>query len=152
MRCTCTIHIEAPVEKIFGLVLDPGKVKLWLDGVEEPTFAAPFDPANPIGARFKQKIREGGRVAEYDGEVTGFAPPTHLGVRIFGVRIFNWVFAVQVDYHFTPDGTGTRFDYSFGLRRSSWFFRFAGSLLLVLEEREALREALGKLKALAEAR
>ena len=145
MRCTHTINIEAPIEKVFGLVHDPENLKLWLDGVEETTFTEPFDPANPIGARFKQKIREGGRLAEYDGEVTAFAPPKHLGV-----RIFNKVFSVQVDYHFTPSGMGTRLDYAADLSCGNWIFRFLAFLFSWFTKR-MLRKALVKLKALAEA-
>src|SRR5438128_7653277 len=107
MKCTYTQDINAPIEKVFDLIHDPEKHKLWLKGVEETRYVGDYDPANPVGAKFKQKIRECGRVKEYDGEVTAFAKPKHLGIRLSPPQ-----FSVQVDYWLTPVGNGTRLDYA----------------------------------------
>ncbi|NIN68580.1 MAG: SRPBCC family protein, partial [Anaerolineae bacterium] len=47
----------------------------------------------PIGTKFTQRIREGGRITEYEGEVTAYEKPYHLGVRIGSPQ-----FSVDVDY------------------------------------------------------
>src|SRR6516162_3411737 len=99
---TKSVEVKAPIEKTFALVDDPEKLKLWLVGLVETVYTSDYDPQNPVGARFKQKIKEGGRVAEYDGEVTAYDKPRHLAV-----RVGNKYFSADVDYRFTPVGSGT---------------------------------------------
>jgi uncharacterized protein YndB with AHSA1/START domain len=144
MLCTYALDIAAPIEKVFDCVDDPDKLKLWLDGLEETTYLTERDPANPVGTKFKQKIREGGRVQEYDGEVTAYEKPKHLGVKIGASG-----FSVQVDYRFTPISTGTHLDYAADIRCNSIFFRVMIFLFGWLNKR-ILRKQITKLKELAE--
>jgi uncharacterized protein YndB with AHSA1/START domain len=37
MKCVTTLDVAAPIDKVFALVDDPEKLKLWLDGLEETT-------------------------------------------------------------------------------------------------------------------
>lgn len=71
-----TITVNAPIEKTFSLVDDAEKLKLWMDGLMDTEYTSPSDPANPLGTTFRQKIKEGGRVTEYEGEVTATRSPT----------------------------------------------------------------------------
>jgi len=145
MRYTYTLDINAPVERVFDLLDDPEKLKLWLHGVEETRYVGERDPANPVGAKFKQTIREGGRAQEYDGEVTAYDKPKHLGV-----RIFNKQFSVQVDYRLTPAPGGTQLDYAAELACLSWLFRLM-SRILGFFMRAMLQKQLSKLKEVAQA-
>jgi uncharacterized protein YndB with AHSA1/START domain len=144
MRLTYTLDVNAPVERVFELIHDPHKHKLWLQGVEETRYVGGHDPANPVGARFKQRIREGGRVKEYDGEVTAFAKPKHLGVRLWSPQ-----FSVQVDYRLTPLAAGTRLDYEADVSCGHWLFRLMARAFGFLM-RGMLKKQLRKLKELAE--
>jgi uncharacterized protein YndB with AHSA1/START domain len=144
MKYDYTLEMDAPVEKVFELIHDPEKHKLWLQGVEETRYVGAYDPANPVGARFRQKIREGGKVKEYDGEVTAFARPKHLGIRLFSPQ-----FSVQVDYRLTPQDRGTRLDYSAEVSCRSWFFRMMAAVFGWLMK-GVLRKQMSKLKELAE--
>jgi uncharacterized protein YndB with AHSA1/START domain len=144
MRHDYTLDIHAPMEKVFDLIHDPEKHKLWLEGVEETRYVGDYDPANPVGCKFKQKIREGGRVKEYDGEVTAFTRPKHIGIRLFAPQ-----FSVQVDYHLTPIGDATRLDYSCEVSCKSWFFRLMGRIFGFFMK-GMLRRQMTKLKELAE--
>ena len=144
MQITYTQEIHAPMEKVFDLIADPEKHKLWLKGVEETRHLEPYDPENPVGTKFKQRIREGGRVKEYDGEVTAFARPKHLGIRLFAPQ-----FSVTVDYHLTPLESGSRLDYLAEFTCGSWFFRLLGRIFSFLM-RGMLRKQMLKLKELAE--
>jgi uncharacterized protein YndB with AHSA1/START domain len=139
-----TIDIQAPIERVFELIHDPEKHKLWLQGVEETRFVGTYDPANPVGAKFKQRIREGGSVKEYDGEITAFARPKHLGICLSPPH-----FSVQVDYRLTPVDGGTRLDYSADLRSRHWFVRLMARLFRFFM-RGILRKQMAKLKELAE--
>jgi carbon monoxide dehydrogenase subunit G len=144
MRYTYALEMDAPIEKVFDLIHDPERHKLWLQGVEETRYVGAYDPANPVGAKFKQKIREGRRVQEYDGEVTAFARPTHLGIRLFTPQ-----FSVQVDYRLTSLGGGTHLDYSAELSICSWFFRVIAAVFSWFMK-GTLRKQMNKLKELAE--
>jgi uncharacterized protein YndB with AHSA1/START domain len=137
--------INAPVETVFHLITDPEQHKRWLRGVEETRYAGDYDPSNPVGARFKQRIREGGRVQEYDGEVTAFAPSKHLAIRLTGAQFF-----VDVDYRLTPEGGGTRLDYAADVTCGSWFFRLMARAFGFMM-RGMLRKQMTKLKEIAEA-
>ena len=72
-----TLDINAPVEAAFDAVEDPEKIKLWAEGVEEIIYPYGLDEQNRVGTRFTQRIREGGRVEEYEGVVTAYDRPRH---------------------------------------------------------------------------
>jgi uncharacterized protein YndB with AHSA1/START domain len=144
MPFTFTQAIAAPPEKVFHLVDDPEQLKRWLEGVEETTYLAPRNDENPVGTRFKQKIREGGRIQEYDGEVIAYDRPRRLAV-----RIWNSAFTIQVDYRFAPEGSGTRLDYQAEFVNSSFFMRVM-VVLVGWYTRRLLRRQMAKLKELAE--
>ena len=96
MKNICTIEIEAPISKVFDFINDETKHKLWLEGLEETIREPGYDRKNPLGSKFKQKIREGKKIEVYDGEVTAYDRPKHLGA-----RVYNKAFSVQVDYRLT---------------------------------------------------
>jgi uncharacterized protein YndB with AHSA1/START domain len=145
MRLVYTLDINAPADKVFELIHDPEKHTLWLQGVEETRYVGPYDPDNPVGAKFKQKIRQGSRVKEYDGEVTAFARPKHLAIRLFSPQ-----FSVVVDYRLTPREGGTRLDYAADVSCGHWFFRLMVKVFGFFC-RGMLRKQMQKLKELAEA-
>jgi uncharacterized protein YndB with AHSA1/START domain len=145
MRCTYSLDINAPIDRIFDLIHDPEKHKLWLKGVEETRYVGAYDPANPVGAKFKQTIREGRRVKEYDGEVTAFARPKHLGIRLSSPQ-----FVVDVDYRLSPLAQGTHLDFAADVTCSSRLFRVLAAVF-GLFTRWILRKQMAKLKELAEA-
>jgi len=144
MRAIYRLNINAPVGIVFNLVDDDEKVKLWMDGLEEIVYPWGRNYENPVGTRFRQKVREGGRIAEYCGEVIAYDKPTHLGL-----RIGNSKFLMQVDYRFTPNATGTRLDYEAEMIEARWFIRlmsrfFNGLTIRILERQ------MNRLKQLAE--
>ena len=144
MAITYQMDINAPIEKVFDLVDDDEKIKLWMEGLEETIYTSPQDSENPVGGTFKQKIREGGRVTEYDGVVTAYEKPNHLGV-----QIGNASFKMQVDYRFSKISTGTRLNYETDMVNPSWFARIMGTLFSWLTKR-ILNKHMANLKALAE--
>jgi len=139
-----SVEIKAPIDKVFNCVEDTEKMKQWMEGLEETTYTSDRDPANPVGTKFKQKIREGGRVQEYDGEVLAYEKPKHLAVRI-GNKFFHAV----ADYRFAPTHEGTRLDYTCNVTCHSWFIRVMAFMFGWLTKR-ILRKQMTKLKELAE--
>jgi uncharacterized protein YndB with AHSA1/START domain len=144
MAMTYSIEMKAPIDKVFDCVDDREKLKLWMDGLAETTYVTERDPANPVGTKFRQKIREGGRVQEYDGEVIAYEKPKHLAV-----RIGNTHFHAVADYRFSPTDDGTRLDYACDVTCHGWFVKVMGFLFGWFVKR-MLRKQMAKLKELAE--
>lgn len=144
MATTYSMEVKASIDKLFDFVEDKEKMKLWMNGLEETVYTTERNSANPVGTKFKQKIREGGRVQEYDGEVLAYEKPKHLAVRI-GNKSFHAV----ADYRFTPTHGGTRLDYVCEVTCHSWFFRVMAVMFGWLMKR-ILRKQMSKLKKLAE--
>jgi uncharacterized protein YndB with AHSA1/START domain len=94
MKNIATIEIEAPIALVFDFLNDETKHALWVEGLEETIREPGYNRKNPLGSKFKQRIREGNKVEIYEGEVTAYERPKHLGA-----RVYNKSFTVQVDYH-----------------------------------------------------
>jgi uncharacterized protein YndB with AHSA1/START domain len=144
MNCAYTLFINAPVAKVFSLVDEEKNLKRWMDGLEETIFPEGYERAKTVGTKFKQRIKEGRRVNEYDGEVIAYEKPYHLAI-----LIGNKHFTVQVDYRFTADGLQTRLDYKSEMVRSNRFVRLMCKLFAGFTKR-LLDKQMKKLKELAE--
>lgn len=138
------LEIAAPIERVWTLVDDEANLRKWMDGLEETTYPDGFDPTRAVGTRFVQRIREGGRVQSYEGRVTAYAPPNHLGI-VIGNRAFE----MQVDYRFTDLGGRTRLDYSAVMVRGGVFVRLMTTMFGWITRR-ILHRQMAKLKAVAE--
>lgn len=136
--------IRAPIERVWHLIDDPAQLNRWMEGLVE---SRDLDGGAPrrVGSRFVQRIREGGRETEYQGEITDYEPPSRLGL-----TIGNRIFAMRVLYRLERVAEGTRLDYSAGLERGGAFVRVMSSLFGWLTRR-ILRRQMARLKALAEA-
>ncbi|HLS46874.1 MAG TPA: SRPBCC family protein [Gemmatimonadales bacterium] len=145
MNETYAMQIDAPVERVWELIDDRENLKRWMDGLEETTYPDGAVAGKEVGTRFVQRIREGGRVSEYQGVVTAYEPERHLGI-----RIGNRVFTMRVDYRLAPEAGGTRLDYSALMERGSAFVRIM-SVLFGWFTRRILRRQMARLKAVAEA-
>jgi uncharacterized protein YndB with AHSA1/START domain len=145
MNETFSMVIAAPAERVWALIDDQENLKRWMDGLEETTYPDGIDRSRPVGTRFVQRIREGGRVSEYQGVVTAYDRLKHLGI-----EIGNRAFTMAVDYRLTPVPDGTRLDYTAAMKRGGGFVRIMVVLFGWLT-RKILRKQMTKLKALAEA-
>ena len=113
--------------------------------MEETIYEPDYDPDNPLGAKFKQKIREGMDVQVYDGEVTAFKKPSHLGV-----RLSSRSFSAVVDYRLKASKKLTRVEFTSELTFKSVATRAIASVSGPLL-RGILKEQMNRLKELAEA-
>jgi carbon monoxide dehydrogenase subunit G len=145
MNETYSQVIAAPVARVWDLIDNHENLKLWMDGLEDTTYPDGLDRTRPVGTRFVQRIREGGRVAEYQGVVTAYERLQHLGI-----EIGNRAFTMGVDYRLTPVEHGTRLDYSAVMKRGGAFIRIMTTLFGWLT-RKILRKQMDRLKAIAEA-
>lgn len=144
MNESCTMEIDAPIERVWALVDEEENLRKWMDGLEETSYPDGFDAARAVGTRFVQRIREGGRLQSYEGRITAYTPPSHLGI-----VIGNRAFAMQVDYRLSRLGARTRLDYSAMMARGGALVRVL-SRLFGWFTRRILRRQMARLKALAE--
>ena len=144
MRTAYQLDIEAPIGTVFEQIDDDEKLKLWMEGLEETIYPSGCDRQNPLGTKFIQKIREGGRVGEYTGEVIAYEKPTRLAI-----DIGNRQFTVRVDYRLSPTPAGTRLDYSVETVKATWMVRLFSKLFSGFTRR-LLDRQMKKLKELAE--
>lgn len=144
MQTTYQLDIEAPIGTVFEQIDDDEKLKLWMEGLEETSYPSGRDVQNPLGTKFVQKIREGGRVGEYEGEVIAYEKPTRLAI-----DIGNRQFTMRVDYRLSATPTGTRLDYSVETIKANWFVRLLSKLFSGFTRR-LLDRQMKKLKELAE--
>jgi uncharacterized protein YndB with AHSA1/START domain len=144
MTFTNTVEINAPITRVFDLVDDDQNIKLWMDGLEETLYPEGKNPVNPVGTRFTQQIREGSRVATYEGRVIAYEKPNLLAI-----TIGNSQFEMQVVYRFTAKGAWTWLDYSATMTRGSLFTKLMSKLFAPLTCR-ILDRQMKKLKELAE--
>lgn len=93
MQFEKTIAINAPIDRVFRLVSDHDLAVLWMQGLEETTYPDPIDWQSPVGARFRQRIREMGKSVQYDGEVLAYDNPYRVAVRLSHPR-----FLMELDY------------------------------------------------------
>jgi len=138
------LEIDAPIDRVFTLVDDPEQVKRWMRGLEETVYPSRRDRRHAVGARFTQRIRQGGRLAEFDGEVTTYEPPHHLGVRIGNER-----FAFEIDYRLSDLGGRTQLDYVATGSDPTGLARPAGAFFAWVTRRIAAKQ-MRRLKAIAE--
>ena len=145
MQEIARIHIDASPEAVFELLADTDRRGEWQEGVETFDYASEFDPDNAVGATFTQRIREGWRVTEYQGEITTYDPGACWGSRTVGGS-----YAMVVEYRLTPVEGGTTVMTVVNVGSNSWFVRLMGFLFGWLT-RSLGRKHLRALKELVEA-
>ena len=137
------VEIAAPMETVFGWLSEREKVPLWAKGVEAIDYVS--GSAGQPGARFKQRIREGGRVEEYEGEVLASEPP-----RLLATRLGNRQYSMRMEYRLHPSPAGTLVEHTLEMEPGSRIARVMGVLFGWLT-RGIMKRQMARLKDLAEA-
>jgi carbon monoxide dehydrogenase subunit G len=148
MRIVYRTTLACTPERLWPFLHEPQKQKLWMKGLEsnEPTSEGPTRP----GSTFKMRIKEGRKVAEYQGEVLAHEPPRHLAVRFWGGAL-PCPLKMNVDYRLVPVEGGTQLDYVAGVEgRPGLLLRLLMPLIQLFGKLQ-LRSFMKTLKRLAEA-
>jgi hypothetical protein len=145
MKLVCSTEFACAPERLWSFLDEGEKRKLWMKGVLEDveTSSGP----RGTGSTFRMKIKEGGRVGVYDGEVVAYDPPRHLGVKLTGPAFRDS--AMFVHYRLADLGARTHLDYEASIETKGWM-KILGPLF-VLFGRLQLKSFFRTLKALAEA-
>jgi carbon monoxide dehydrogenase subunit G len=145
MRMEITTEIACRPDALWPWIEEPERQMRWMKGLVSNELTSP--PPSRKGSTFRMRIREGGRVGEYTGEVVRHERPKDLGVRIRGGC--GREFEVNVDYHLEDLGGKTRLDYRCQAEMKG-FWRVLGAIFGVFARMQA-KGFLRSLKRLAEA-
>jgi hypothetical protein len=108
------MHIEYRAEfrcrphHLWPLLDDADKQRLWLTTLVDLVPTSPM--ARTVGATFDMRVREGRRIAHYEGRINAYEPSRHLGVSFWGGALGPGV-VMTVDYRLADLGTRTRLEY-----------------------------------------
>ena len=108
MRIEYREEIRCTPWQVWPYLNEADKQKLWLTTLVEivPTSQIP----RAVGSTFDLRVREGRRIAHYEGRISGYDPPRHLGVSFWGGSFGPGVI-MQVDYRLADLETRTRLEY-----------------------------------------
>jgi carbon monoxide dehydrogenase subunit G len=108
MQLQTTAEFACTPEKLWAWIDEPAKRMQWMKGLVSDELTSPAPTR--VGSTFLMRIKEGGKIADYEGVVTAYDRPRHLAVTLQGGAFKNM--PMRVDYRLEPQGAGTRLDYS----------------------------------------
>lgn len=144
MKIDYSIDIMAPIERAFEYISEHEKQKLWMDGLVDVVFDTPFDKDNPVGAKFRHRIREAAHITDYNGEILVYEKP-----KLMAVCIGNNMFSVEVNYSLVSLDKGTRLDYSADVITISPFTSIMSRLFTLFTKR-VLERQMRRLREITE--
>jgi uncharacterized protein YndB with AHSA1/START domain len=149
MNIVHTETFHCPIDVLWRHIEDPELQKKWMKGLLENRLTSAGGPG--VGSTFTMKIQEGRKPADYQGEMTAYEPPRHLGIRFWGGG-FPAGMVVKVDYRLSAVEGGTRLDYACATegRCLPWWLRLLRPLLAAFCKMQ-LRGFLKALRKLVEA-
>jgi len=104
-------HIDRPPRDVFAVISDPTQATRFLDNITESLKLA--DGPIAVGTVFRETRVVGGKESSADLVISAYEPDTHAGVstEAEGIR-------VVYHYRLTPDGGGTRLEWTCDLEAS----------------------------------
>jgi hypothetical protein len=109
MRIRYSIEVDCPPELLWTYLEDPAKLLLWKKGFE--SIEPQGDDPRGLGSISIQRTGGGGKVAEYQSQLTAREPFEHLAIVMTGQNLGKS--EMHVDYRLTDLGRKTQLDYLF---------------------------------------
>ena len=100
-----SVEIDAPIERVWDLVMDPNRLGEWVTIHEEVSELPPGDLV--AGSRFRQRMKLKGVPLNVRWEIVEYDPPHHArwaGEAAAGAK-------AAIVYDLSANGDGTTFDY-----------------------------------------
>jgi carbon monoxide dehydrogenase subunit G len=148
MRIDYSMELGCTPDQLWPYLEDPQRQKQWMKGLLENT--ATSEGPQRVGSTFRMRIKEGGKVAEYDGQITGYEKNRYLGIRMWGGALPKEA-AMNVDYRLADLNGRTRLDYVCRMEgaKFGWFMRMLMPLFAFFGKMQ-LKSFMRKLKSLVE--
>jgi carbon monoxide dehydrogenase subunit G len=108
MRTCWTGEFACKPERLWKFIEEPELQKQWMKGLQDNQRTSDGPPG--VGSTFRMKIKEGSKVADYDGKISAYDPPRHLAVDLSGGN-FPAGMVCHVAYELTDLQGRTRLDY-----------------------------------------
>jgi hypothetical protein len=108
MRVEYRAEFRCRAWQLWPFLDDAEKQKLWLTTLIELNSTSKLDRA--VGSTFDFRVREGRRISHYEGRITAYDPPRHLGVLMWGGSLRQGT-SMQVDYRVADLGQSCRLEY-----------------------------------------
>jgi uncharacterized protein YndB with AHSA1/START domain len=144
MLLRCKTEVNAAAETVFACVDQPELIVQWVEGAVEHVYVTERN-ANPLGQRFRQRLRMGKSVKEFHGEIIAWQAPTH-----FGLRIPSPAYSSEAHFRISPNGPKkSTVTYSIDVTLHKPIVRLL-SPLLQLPLTFFVRKQIGRLKTQAE--
>jgi hypothetical protein len=138
------MDIFAPIERAFEYISEHEKQKLWMDGLVDVVYDTPFDKENPVGSKFRHRIREAAHITDYNGEILVYDKPNMIVM-----TIGNGMLSVEVNYRLISLEKSTHLDYSADMINNSPFTSIMSRLYTLFTKR-VLERQMRKLKEITE--
>ncbi len=112
-----------PHETVFACVDQPEHIVQWVEGAVEHTYISDRNPANPVGQRFRQRLRMGKSVKEFHGEIIAWEYAD-----AFRASIPSPAYSSEAHFRISPNGpTRSTVDYSIDVTLHKPFVRLLSS-------------------------
>jgi uncharacterized protein YndB with AHSA1/START domain len=145
MLLRCKTGVNAAAETVFTCVDQPEHIVQWVEGAVEHAYVTDRNLADPVGQRFRQRLRMGKSVKEFHGEIIAWEAPTH-----FGLRIPSPAYSSEAHFHISSNGpTRSTVDYSIDITLHKAIVRLLSPLMQV-PLTFFVRKQIGRLKSYAE--
>ena len=145
MLLRCTEQVDASADTVFACVDDPEHIVQWVSGAVGHSYVTERSGDSRVGQRFRQLLRQGKDVREFNGEVIAWTRPTH-----FGLSIPSPAYSSEAHFQIIPEGPArSTVHYSIDVTLHSRLAKLLGPLLkfpLGL----FVKQQIGRLKAHAE--
>lgn len=146
MRTEYGIEVNCPPEHLWPYLEEPEKQKLWMKGLLENETTSTQQTG--VGTTFKMKIKEGGKTAEYFGEVLKYERHKLLGIKLWGGSFKDM--EIFVDYTLFDLHGRTKLDYLATMEIKGLLMKIFSPLFKVFGMMQ-LKSFFRTLKQLAEA-
>ena len=138
-----SVVINAPPEKVFAVLADPGQAQQWMPAIKKIEQMSPGPFGN--GTNWKETREVSGRMMESTIRVTGFQPPSSLKMEVLGKGITG-----HLEFALGPQGAATNVRYQGEMRGHGFMALFNGRIQKMMAE--GAPELVGSLKRYVESK
>ncbi len=137
--------VNASAENVFTCVDNPEYIVQWVEGAVEHTYITERGPTSAVGQKFRQRLRMGKSIKEFQGTVIAWERPTH-----FGLSIPAPAYSSQAHFYISPEGAArSTVEYTIDVTFHKPLLQ-AVAPLMKIPLTFFVKKQIGRLKSLAE--